>query len=69
VTIWNLFLFTGPIESYYFNYNALRNNEYSKLIRSEYIKEFPNTKKAEIYRRVQMRIDHENNFDNISLIK
>ncbi|CAI2384397.1 unnamed protein product [Moneuplotes crassus] len=35
VLIWNLMLFTGPIESYYFNYNALRDNEYSYLIRQD----------------------------------
>jgi len=54
----------GPVESFYFNYNALRDNEYSHLIRNEYIKTFPDTKKAEIYKRVdkQFRDKHDIDF-------
>ena len=61
-------IFSGPIESYYFNYNALRNNEYSYLIQSEYIKRFPDTKKAEIYKRTQARFDVEENYNYLKII-
>ena len=52
-------MFTGPIESFYFHYNAMRDRQYSHLIRTQYIKQFPNTKRAKIYERIENRIKLE----------
>jgi hypothetical protein len=56
-------VFSIPIESFYVNYHALRDNEYSHLIRKEYIKAFPDSHRAKIYERTEKRLQLKHDID------
>ena len=50
------FLFSFPVEAYWFHRRALSTSQpYARFLRESYIEKFPNSWKAECYRRVEKK--------------